>query len=347
MAHRTHRRPQVSVVLAVHNAADVITRCVESALSQSLRDIEVIVADLGSTDHTARLLDRIADHDFRLEVLALGELPTDAGLAAALAASQGAHAVLLRQTDWIAPSYLADALAAAAAEEAPLVIPVPGDEEAPQGSVSEVWGDETAIGRGVVRLLPTGAVDAPFGSLIARPLVEGALAPVAELRDPASWMPRLLGRAGRVAALETSAYHARPEHAPAAFDPGLFERCEREHALLLDLFASWGLDTDPACREALHRHHLTGVIRCIENACMGRGRLSSIERRQRVQDMIDACPTRDSVEALRSASSEFGLMFTPIARRSAAACYMGARIQGVVSRVLAPLSLTRSLATPY
>lgn len=347
MAHRAHWRPRVSVILAVRDAEDVITRCVESVLSQSLHDIEVIVADLGSADHTARLLGRLADRDFRLEVLPLDELAPEAGLAAALAASHGAYTVLLRQADWLAPSYLEDALALAAEGDSALVIPVPGGDEAARGAATEVWEGAAAIGRGIAGLLPTGAVDDPFGALIARPLVEAALAPVSELRDPVSWMPRLLERAPRVAVLETDACHMRPAPAPAAFDPGLFERCEREHALLLELFAAWGLDADPACREALHRHHLTGVVRCIENACTGRGSLSSIERRQRIQDMIDACPTRDSVEVLRSVGAQFGLMFAPIARRSAAACYMGARIQGFFGRMLAPLSPPRSLAAPY
>ena len=44
------RRPAFSVLIAVHNAADVIGEAIESALRQTFPPLEIVVCDDGSTD---------------------------------------------------------------------------------------------------------------------------------------------------------------------------------------------------------------------------------------------------------------------------------------------------------
>ena len=58
---------KVSVVIAAYNAETFLRQTMESVLAQSLRDIEVIVVDDGSTDKTAEILHSFADP--RLSVL--------------------------------------------------------------------------------------------------------------------------------------------------------------------------------------------------------------------------------------------------------------------------------------
>ena len=48
----TPRRPRVSVVMPVYNAADTIDRALQSALGQTYEDLEVVVVDNASTDGT-------------------------------------------------------------------------------------------------------------------------------------------------------------------------------------------------------------------------------------------------------------------------------------------------------
>ncbi len=58
--------PEVSVVLPVFNAASTIERAIYSILEQTLRDIELIVVNDGSTDETASLVQEINDPRIRL-----------------------------------------------------------------------------------------------------------------------------------------------------------------------------------------------------------------------------------------------------------------------------------------
>ena len=50
--------PLFSVVIPVHNRAGFIARAIESVLSQSFKDFELIVVDDGSTDDTPKIADR-------------------------------------------------------------------------------------------------------------------------------------------------------------------------------------------------------------------------------------------------------------------------------------------------
>ena len=61
--------PKVSVVIPVHNAARHLCECLDSVLSQTFRDIEVICVENGSTDESAKILAEYANNDKRVKVL--------------------------------------------------------------------------------------------------------------------------------------------------------------------------------------------------------------------------------------------------------------------------------------
>jgi len=56
----------ISVIVAVYNAEEYLEECVDSILSQSYADIEVILVDDGSTDGSGELCDAFAEDDDRV-----------------------------------------------------------------------------------------------------------------------------------------------------------------------------------------------------------------------------------------------------------------------------------------
>lgn len=60
---------QLSIIIPVYNAAKYLSRCLDSVLAQTLRDIEVICIDDGSTDSSSEILGRYQAADCRVRVI--------------------------------------------------------------------------------------------------------------------------------------------------------------------------------------------------------------------------------------------------------------------------------------
>ncbi len=56
----------VSVVVPVYNVQAYLRQCLESVLRQSMRELEVICIDDGSTDGSAAIIDEYARQDSRV-----------------------------------------------------------------------------------------------------------------------------------------------------------------------------------------------------------------------------------------------------------------------------------------
>ncbi|PLS28807.1 glycosyltransferase family 2 protein [Bifidobacterium parmae] len=61
--------PLVSVIIPAYNAQEYVAECVTSVTKQTLKDIEIIVVDDGSTDRTREIVTSIAEQDGRVTLL--------------------------------------------------------------------------------------------------------------------------------------------------------------------------------------------------------------------------------------------------------------------------------------
>ena len=106
--------PRVSVIIPAYNAAAHLRRAVDSALAQTMSDLEVIIVDDASTDVTLGIAGRIAAQDSRVRVL---HNERNAGPAVsrnrAIAAARGEWIALLDADDSWFPERLERMLAGA------------------------------------------------------------------------------------------------------------------------------------------------------------------------------------------------------------------------------------------
>ena len=71
--------PKISVIVPVYNAEPYLRQCVDSILSQTFTDFELLLIDDGSTDHSGVICDGYANLDSRVKVFHT----TNKGLSAA------------------------------------------------------------------------------------------------------------------------------------------------------------------------------------------------------------------------------------------------------------------------
>jgi glycosyltransferase EpsE len=97
--------PHVSAIITVYNGEAFIARAVESLLTQTLSDIEVLVLNDGSSDGTAQALDALSDP--RLRVIHLPRTGRAASLALACQEARGRYIANLDADDISYPDRLA------------------------------------------------------------------------------------------------------------------------------------------------------------------------------------------------------------------------------------------------
>ncbi len=98
-------RPRFSVVVAVHDRADVVGRATASVLAQTFADVEVVVVDAGSSDDSVAAVRAVADR--RVRVLRSERPDLDAARQVGIRHSRGRHVALLDPEDEVAPGWLA------------------------------------------------------------------------------------------------------------------------------------------------------------------------------------------------------------------------------------------------
>lgn len=93
--------PQVSIVIPVYNVDPYLVECLDSVLSQTMRDIQIICIDDGSTDRSPEILDEYAAKDSRIIVLH----KTNGGLSSARNAAypliRGKYTLFVDSDDYI------------------------------------------------------------------------------------------------------------------------------------------------------------------------------------------------------------------------------------------------------
>ena len=60
--------PKISVIVPVYKVEEYLHRCVDSILSQSFTDFELILVDDGSPDNCGKICDEYAQKDSRVKV---------------------------------------------------------------------------------------------------------------------------------------------------------------------------------------------------------------------------------------------------------------------------------------
>ena len=94
---------KLSVIVPVYNMEDYLDTCVKSLLKQGVEDIEIILVDDCSIDHSGVLCDEWAEKDSRIRVIHCAE---NGGLSEArnrgLAEAQGEYVTFVDSDDFVA-----------------------------------------------------------------------------------------------------------------------------------------------------------------------------------------------------------------------------------------------------
>ena len=104
---------KVSVLVAVYNAEKYLSKCLDSLISQTYKNIEIICIDDCSKDSSAKILNKYASSDNRIKILTLAK---NSGQANArnegLKITSGEYITMLDSDDWFADDSIEKAVEA-------------------------------------------------------------------------------------------------------------------------------------------------------------------------------------------------------------------------------------------
>ena len=91
----------VSVVIPVYNVKDYLARCVQSVITQSITDLEIILVDDGSTDGSGELCEVLKCSDSRIQVIHQVNQGLGPARNSGLAVATGKYVSFIDSDDWI------------------------------------------------------------------------------------------------------------------------------------------------------------------------------------------------------------------------------------------------------
>lgn len=99
----TSMKVKVSIVVPVYKVEKYLRQCVESLLTQTLKEIEIILVDDGSPDRCPAIIDEYARRDARIVALHQDNQGYGAAVNHGIAKARGEYIGIVESDDWVEP----------------------------------------------------------------------------------------------------------------------------------------------------------------------------------------------------------------------------------------------------
>ena len=103
MASTNCKLPLISVVIPVYNVEDYVRKCIVSVINQTYSNLEILVIDDGSTDHSGQICDELAATDSRICVFHTSNGGLSAARNVGIDHATGFFIAFVDSDDWIEP----------------------------------------------------------------------------------------------------------------------------------------------------------------------------------------------------------------------------------------------------
>lgn len=107
------KTPTISIIVPVYKAEAYVRECVDSILTQSFADFELLLVDDGSPDNSGAICDGYAEKDARIRVIHKQNGGVSSARNAGLDAAKGEYIVFIDSDDYVKEKFLRSMLTAA------------------------------------------------------------------------------------------------------------------------------------------------------------------------------------------------------------------------------------------
>ncbi|SDH73809.1 glycosyltransferase family 2 protein [Desulfosporosinus hippei] len=97
---------KVSVIIPIYNVGKFLGKCIETIINQTYYNIEIILVDDGSPDHSGRICDEYAAKDKRIKVIHQKNAGVSSARNAGINAASGDYICFVDGDDYLMPDYV-------------------------------------------------------------------------------------------------------------------------------------------------------------------------------------------------------------------------------------------------
>lgn len=113
---------KTSVIVPVYNVEKYLSKCIDSILSQSFREFELILVDDGSTDNSGKICDEYLQRDSRVIVIHKTNTGVSSARNTGISAAKGRYITFVDSDDYLDKDFLSNAITKIEEENADLYI---------------------------------------------------------------------------------------------------------------------------------------------------------------------------------------------------------------------------------
>lgn len=201
----------VSIIVPIYNVEPFLERCINSLLSQTYTNLEIILVDDGSPDNCPQICDDYACLDERIKVIH----KTNGGLSdarnAGLKIATGEKIAFVDSDDWVAPYYIEVMIRAMEETSSDIVecnyMRTDGNEEImkPHNDVRSTVYSTTEAMRHLIQDLILHQI--VWNKLYKKSVISDVVFPLGKYNEDEFWTYQVFGKAKKIAKVENVLYY--------------------------------------------------------------------------------------------------------------------------------------------
>lgn len=204
--------PLFSIIIPVYNVEKYVQTCIDSVISQTYSNLEIIMVDDGSTDTSGQLCDKAAMLDPRIKVIHQKNAGLSAARNAGIDKATGDYLYFVDSDDYIDKNLVETVLNAYSKYDVDIVIfgtNVINEDSTPKGTIDNLQGEFTQQKEALGALLQGEIDDYAWNKVCKRHIFEQVYYPVGHNWEDAATTYKLFLKTNKIVSIPDRLYYYR------------------------------------------------------------------------------------------------------------------------------------------
>lgn len=269
-------KPIISVITPVYKVENYLSKCIESILNQTFKNIELIIVDDGSPDNCGEIADSFAKKDKRIKVVHKQNGGAPSARNAGIKIAQGKYFYFPDSDDWLDTNYLFDLYNTAIKTNATLTISGFTMEyyeakkwQSYRVSVPQVnYYNQDLVRRNIQNYFNNMMVAVPWNKLYKADYIKKNNLKFPDLKwDDLHFNMEVIRNIDSVAISSSTGYHffrSRPgSETTTVFDGQLYAKRKEQFEHILSVYNQWKIN-DPKIMSIIYGYYAGRLVQCVQ-----------------------------------------------------------------------------------